>query len=383
MYFKQALVGSCSEAPLDWICKHSNLIVNSGKLIMRNRFVKYTKYKTIIFLVSIFVFPSNSKGQIQADSVMKKIEKVGTYLLYRNHDTTYIKSYADKFGLKLVAVNKYNYFTLIDKNTNNRLRYRPELGINLGLGIAYKWFAFDLVFNFGIRENQYFTNEDFFDFQGKIFSSKQYIEATLQYYYGYQTDNMSEISEDAKVRKDIRTINYGLQYLHAFNYDKFSIKAPFILNDHQRKSAGSVIGGFGFSLNIMDADSSVIPQELSNDFSEKLHLRDLNTINLTANAGYMYSFVYKEHFFLTLGLIPGLTISYGDYWTHERQRLKLNLSYNIKTMNAIGYNGEKIYGGFQLVSDALYIKIDKKNYTQTSHGKLSLFIGYRFTRKNK
>ena len=340
-----------------------------------------TKYKLILLLIAIFLIPFSGKGQIQPDSIMEKIEKVGIYLLYRNHDTTYIKSYADKIGLKLVAVNKFNYFTLIDRLNKTKLRYRPELGVNLGLGVAYKWFAFDLVFNFGIREKKYFTNEDFFDFQGKIFSSKQYIEATMQYYYGYQIDNISGISEAAKVRKDIRTINFGLQYLHAFNYDKFSIKAPFILNDLQRKSAGSIIGGLGFSLNIMDADSSVIPPELSNDFNDELHLKDLNSINLTANIGYMYSFVYKEHFFLTLGLIPGLTISFGDYWTNARQRLKINFSYNIKTMNAIGYNGEKIYGGFQLVSDALYIKIDKKNYTQTAHGKLSLFIGYRFTRK--
>jgi hypothetical protein len=46
-----------------------------------------------------------------------------------------------------------------------------------------------------------------------------------------------------EIRDDIRSISTVLQYLFAFDYDKFSLKAPFIQNEIQRKSAGSLLIG--------------------------------------------------------------------------------------------------------------------------------------------
>ena len=71
-----------------------------------------------------------------ADSLESKIQQLSDYMLYRNHDTNYIKNYADNFALKLVAVNKFNYFQIRDRNENSKLTYRPEYGVNLGIGMA-------------------------------------------------------------------------------------------------------------------------------------------------------------------------------------------------------------------------------------------------------
>jgi hypothetical protein len=173
-------------------------------------------------------------------------------------------------------------------------------------------------------------------------------------------------------------MQFGVQYLYTFNYGAFSIKAPFAMNERQKKSAGSFLAGLGFQMYSLDADSSLIPNELElpastwNDFSE------FDVGSLTASFGYMYSFIIKERFFVTLGLIPGVGLSNGDYRTGDRSRLKPAFTLRAKTMNAIGYSGARFFTGIQLIGGIYYIPLSKELKSSFVEGRSSLFIGYRF-----
>ena len=341
---------------------------------------------TLIFFLFIATLQSKSQG-ISADSLESKIQQLGDYLLYRNHDTAYIKSYPEYIGAKLVAVNKFNYFHMRDRNNKTKLVYRPEYGVNLGFGMAYKWFSIDFTFDVGLREDKNIENREFFDIQTRVYSSKRLIEAYLQYYNGYELTRSTGINNgipsDGYLREDIRTISFGLQYLFAFNYDQFSLNAPFVLNEKQRKSAGSPIFGASLVLFTMNSDSSIIPTPVKSYFDEKLQVTDVGIISFALNFGYMYTFVWMKHIFLTLGLIPGLNFNLGDTKTQEREFFKWNVSYKIKTMNAIGYNSSRFFGGIQIVGDVNNISLKNKLSTQFSNGSIKLFIGYRFKKKEK
>lgn len=334
-----------------------------------------------------FLLILSHRGSCQTfsvDSLNSVLNNVKNYFLFRNHDSTFIRSYADRFAIKLIAVNKINYFNVRDRESGTSIRYRPEYGVNLGLGISYKWFALDLAFNVGLREDD-FKQKKHIDFQGRIFSSKQFIEGSLQYYYGYKLGNISGIDPDygdiPEIRHDIRTVTVGLQYLYAFNYDKFSLKAPFVLNEIQRKSAGSVIFGVSFAFFTMDSDSSIVPNALRSYYNPDLHLTDLANISLAANLGYMYTYAWKENIFLTFGLIPGLSLNLGDFSAEERHQYKWSVSYKIKTMNSIGYNSRSFFAGVQFVGDWNNIRLDKYMHSLFNQGSLKLFAGYRFREK--
>lgn len=345
-------------------------------------------YKTVLiisaFIVLLFV-PSETKSQ-QVDSLMRKIENFGDYLLYRNHDTNYIHNYGNEVAVKLVAVNKFNYFRIRDRINNSRLRYRPVRDLSLGVGVSYKWFALDITFALGLGNKSEFENTRSFDFQGSMFSSKQYISATIQYYQAHKLGNVAgtdvEINEHSIRREDMRTINFALQYLYAFNYTKFSLKAPFVFNEVQRKSAGSPVIGASFNMFVMDADSSIVPPEVSEYFNPDLHMRDLNLLNIGVSFGYMYTFIYKKNYFLTLGLIPGLNINSGDYFTEARNYISPNVNLKLNSMNAIGYNGRRFFAGFQFLVDSYISRLEKKLTTEIGYGKFSFFVGYRFKRKS-
>ena len=335
----------------------------------------------LVGLLLIVLLPDNAKSQ-EIDTTKTGLDYIGHYLLYRNHDTSYIKNYSHKISVKLVTINKYNYFKVRDRINKTSLKYIPVRDVSLGLGVAYKWFAVDLTFALGLRNKSEFENTRAFDFQGSMFSSKQYITFTIQYYQAYQLNSINGVdiilSEEIKRREDIRTINFGIQYMFATNYTKFSIKAPFVQNEGQRKSAGSPIVGASFNMFVMDADSSIVPNEVSDSFEPNLHLTDLNILSASASFGYMYTFVYKKRFFLTLSLIPGLNINGGDYYTDNRNYNSASINLKLNSLNAIGYNSTKFFTGFQFLSDAYFARLEKKLSAEIGHGKLSLFVGYRF-----
>lgn len=185
----------------------------------------------------------------KADTLLATAAQFAEYVLYQNHDTSYIKSYADRISIKILANNKFNSFILWDPSLKSSIRYRPDLGVNFGIGATYKWLALDLSTSLGFSERN-ISNSKYRDFQGRILTSKHYLRFRYQYYFGYKIHYLSGYDIDQldeyETRKDIRTLQFGMQYLYCFNYGKFSLKAPFAMNDRQKKSAGSFIAGAGF-----------------------------------------------------------------------------------------------------------------------------------------
>ncbi|UTW61625.1 DUF4421 family protein [bacterium SCSIO 12741] len=338
--------------------------------------------KTIL-LFSFLIFGFAAQAQlVEYDSLFAQTEQFARNFLTREQDTNYIRNYSDRLALKLVGVNKFNFFQLYDRRAESMVIYRPDLGVNMGVGLSYRWFSIDLAFSLSFLQEKAIDEARFFDFQGAFYSSEQYMEGVYQYYYGYRlADHRGSdtiISDESKIRSDVRTINISLQYLYAFNYDKFSLKAPFVLNEIQRKSAGSVIGGVSFSQFSVDGDSALVPREMRSDFDPQLEMKDMLVVNFGVNLGYMYTAVLKEKFFLTLGLIPGMGLNFGDYEQDRRRRMDPNLGFRLKTMNAIGYNADRFFTGLQFTGSLFSVGLGERRGAQISHGKFKLFVGYRF-----
>jgi hypothetical protein len=321
------------------------------------------------------------------DTLFSKFSTLQEELFSRQLDSAYITSYRSEPAIRLVAVNKGNLFNVRDAIRSSNLLYRPDARVNLGVGVSYKWFSIDLAFNFGLGETTEFVNRDFLDFQANIFSARQYMSATLQYYYGYNLAGYGgtrlSTGNYGGQRDDIRTIKLGLQYIYAFNYDRFSFRAPFVLNEKQKKSAGSWLVGAQFMFYTMDADSAVVPAAASADFSPQVQLTGLNALSLMLGAGYAYSFVWKKHFFLTLGIMPGVAISKGDYQRTYRQPYRIHVPLVINSMNAIGYNGRRFFAGLHFIGEGTSVRIDKKLRVYLGHGKTKFFVGYRFGKKKE
>jgi len=347
-------------------------------------------FRIIVFVVVLFQSICYSGKTQVLDSVDAVVDRFSHYLLYRDQDTNYIANFGNEFALKLVTMNKYNYFALFDTRKSNSIIYQPARDLYLGIGFAYKWLALDLTLGVGLSGTKEFDEQQSFDFQGRVYSSKHYFAGTLQYYRGYKLNRSYQFDPAAPVildsgetglRKDIRTNNIELQYLYALNYTRFSLKAPFVLNEVQKKSAGSFIAGGAFSSFTMNGDSSIIPVRAEGLFNTEAQLNNLNILSLGINFGYMHTFVIGKNFFVTASLIPGIHYYSGDYSSPNIKSLNSSVNLKLISMNAFGYNGRRIFAGFNISYNGFLAKIIDGLYPQIGHGKLSLFVGYRFKSK--
>jgi hypothetical protein len=345
------------------------------------------KPKSAIWLFSLLFFIIGihfSSAQDEEKDSKFFIDNLIDQWFRRQQDSTYIVNYTNELSLRIIGVTKLNYFQLKDRNTDALARYVPEAKVSAGLGITYKWFYLDVTTKIGIPHDNVKSSKAF-DFQGRVFGLKQYVELIYKYYFGYEisnTENLTDVLPDSVTRRDdIRTSYLNLEYMYAFNYDKFSFKAPFFYNEIQKKSAGSFVAGANFVSYLLDGDKAILPEEAWPDFNPKLTFHSLYLASLSVRFGYMYSIVIGRNFYITLGLIPGLALSTGDYSVDNRELIGLFPSFNIKTMNAIGYNSRRFYGGIQFEGDLLSARIDKKENIGIGHGKGKLFVGYRFKRK--
>lgn len=336
--------------------------------------------RVLIFLLAANISLAFTQEN-KADSLLATATEIAEDILFQDQDTNFIKSYADRISIKLLANNKFNTFGLWDKSLNSSIRYRPDLGVNFGIGAAYKMLSLDISTNLGFSED-HISNSIYRDIQGRLLASKHYLRFRYQYYYGYKIDYITGYEADVldayETRTDIRTFQFGLQYLYSFNYGKFSLKAPFAMNERQKQSAGSFVAGAGFHMYTLDADSALIPNDLAlltvneNTFSE------LNVVSLMASFGYMYSFVIKGRFFITLGLIPGIGMKNGDYRVGNRIPMTSSLALGAQSMSAIGYNGMRIFVGLQLFTNYYYMPLDKNLKSSVLEGRSALYFGYRF-----
>ena len=340
--------------------------------------------RELLFLICVISFSIGGHGLLAQNGEDKSIqERKSRFVPSQIHDTSYVQNFSDKLSVKLIAVSKYNYFRLLDRETGTTIRYRPLRDVGIGAGASYRWIGLAITFNLGLRNSGEIEDYKSFDFQGKAFTNKQILSATYKHYKGYKIFGTqgfrSELVDDAStIREDIITRNIGFQYLHALNYEKFSLNAPFVLNEVQRKSAGSVILGASIFYQSMNADSSVIPPQVADFFNPDLYLTNMQIFTGAVNAGYMYSFVVKKRFFLTLSAIPGVGFNTGNFDATERNQLPPKFNFNLVSMNAIGYNSDRFFVGLQLIINSNYLKLGKKTGTEMGFGKGGLFVGYRF-----
>ena len=334
-----------------------------------------------LFLIFSMGFSISSSAQI-TDTIVSTFESIKEQLLYRNNDSNYIENYGNQIAGKIVAVSKLNYLRFRDNDTQSTLRYRPSRKLSLGLGVAHKFFAFDLTLQTDIGEAQTLENTRSFDFQVRLYTSKHLLSTTLQYYKGYMLAGNTGISSSMEPsftdREDLRTINFNLQYMYAFNYTRFSMKAPFVFNERQKRSAGSVVFGAQFGILNMESDSSLIPVEWISDFNRNMNLTSLNVINVGAGIGYMHTFIIEKNFFATLSLIPGLVFNYGDYSLDNISELPTGVNLSLRSMNSIGYNGNRFFAGASFIWDTFYTSIDTRQRAEMGSGKMNAFVGYRF-----
>ncbi|HEX6847363.1 MAG TPA: DUF4421 domain-containing protein [Chitinophagaceae bacterium] len=261
-----------------------------------------------------------------------------------DHDTTYYESF---FGKTITGryyfSQKYTAFEIKRNNeTTPRLRYTPNTTLNMGVGATYGSFTLNLAFGFGFlnRGEEQKGETKYWENQGHKYGRKWGYDLHANFYKGYFLHPKGTGSNDQDlyyIRPDIKFNLFGLAPFRVLNDKKFSYRAAMVQNEWQKRSAGSFLLGGEMYYGIVKADSALVPESVAMSYKQQ-GIHKIQFFEIGPGAGYAYTLVLAQHFFITGGLNANLNVG----WVRETSDVGsddcFSFTPNFLYRAAVGYN---------------------------------------------
>jgi len=311
------------------------------------------------------------------------------------YDTNYICSYTEEFTARTFSSISFASISFRDWELNKDLKYGINSKFSFGLGFNYSVIGINLGFS-PLRNsvsNAKYGKTQSFDFRMNLYGRKFIFDLYFMMHSGFYLSNPESIlkgwtaEEDAyPLRPDIQLFSTGIVAQYIFNNKKFSMRATYVQNEWQKKSAGSFLVGGEFFYSHFQGDSSFIPSQVDPpEFLGGYHFDNSLSINLGINGGYSHTFVVKRHWFLAIGLSAGPQLSYSviqEYGNDLSKKSGVTFGISAGLRTGIGYNSRKFYVGVFFINQNLYHNLSASNASSWfSTGIVRLNFAYRFVLK--
>ena len=249
-----------------------------------------------------------------------------------------------------------------DNYTGQRLNYRPNNKILLGLGVHHGFLGINIGFNFPFlnEDEEKYGQTEYYDFTLRAFTPKFNAMLYLQRYKGFYLRNTDKMIRDWEegdpfyIRPDIRSYTAGLDLTYIFNNQRFSYRAAMLQNEWQKKSAGSFLIGGSIIYHTTVADSSIIPSHINPSyFYDGKHFDRSNIFSVGPIIGYAHTFVIKKHFFVTASLNGSGNLGTTQLIIHDNtNKIKAIpvVGFRIETIFSAGYNSNSWYFGASYIN---------------------------------
>ena len=328
--------------------------------------VQYQKNILRLFLIVTFTLVCGGEMNAQVtDTIHNKIED------------GWIEKMGDKIALDVSFNNLYETFEV--KNPDNKFTLYPNAPTNLKLKVNYRFISFGFQFapdflpgngdedlkgktkSFGIGTSLIFKHWLFDIKYSKI----------RGYYFENSDDFIMQLEGEPYIQ--FPDLNYkGINFSSAYSTNsKFSMRSLTSQTERQLKSAGSFLPSFNFRYyNIDDKSTAAAATQKSNN------------IEASIGPGYVYTFVAKEKFYLSLG---GLA-SFGYLNTKLTTRLpnenavsnQDNFIFRWDGKTGIGFNGSRFYTGlYANISGTKYKQENTTAVNTETRVSYHLFLGIR------
>ncbi len=222
-------------------------------------------------------------------------------------DTAYIQKQEEMLVTRLYLSSKFTDFSL--KDPDSGLRYRPNSGLNLGVGATYRNMTLNLAFPPGfLNPNREKDWPRYLDLQVHIYPVNWIIDLFGQFYNGYKIRDYYAPGQDYS-REDMKVRKMGFHAQYVFAGERISFAAAMQQSEIQKKSAFSTLLGFEAYRVVVKGDSLLLPED--SQFLKNYSRGDF--FQFGPNAGLLGTLVFGKGFFLTGVLSGNFSLGYGSY----------------------------------------------------------------------
>ena len=275
-------------------------------------------------------------------------------------DTNYVQNNQKDLILRIYASQKYSAQTISDRAEKTSLNYLPSNGYVVGLGFNYKflWVNIGTVFPFAQPDVDRYGKTKYLDLQSHLYLRVLTVDFYTGYYKGQYLANSSDVLSPFPTgsafytRGDIKTYSGGFGVYANLNPARYSVRAPFLQNELQKKSAGQAMAGFEIYWVGSVADSSFTPSRLTNkQFFDGIDFNRWRFFSVNLTGGYAYTLVFLKKFFVTAGLNG--SIGLGQFQlsrVNNTRLLSVNPNVSLNQKLGIGYHFDRLFVGMSLAN---------------------------------
>lgn len=308
-------------------------------------------------------------------------------------DTAYVHDYSHIVTGRFYLSTKYNRMRFGSEQGPDLL-YLPNNRYNFGLGVSYR----ALTLNIGVGIPGLNTDQDrygetrYLDAQANVYTKRWATNLFLQVFSGYYTPSFTKAElgwvQDTEfaTRRDLVQRNIGVSTVRIMNNDRFSYRAAFNQDAWQRRSQGSWLVGGYLTYFALQADSSLIPQTLSDRFEPGLHMRKGRFWDIGPMGGYVYTWVFREHWFVTGSGVAGAGLSAQRVEAVEEDRVSRTSTvagpgWHLQVRAGAGYNSRNHYVGISWNQEHIGYLVDARDRFSWTVGNVRVNFVTRFNRR--
>lgn len=238
---------------------------------------------------------------------------------------------------------KYTSLRMTNESTGDSYVFEPNSTLNMGLGATYSNFTLNLAFGFGfLNPDKGQGDTKYLDLQAHMYPKNFIIDFFGQFYNGYHVEhehastvNQSNYYQfpDMKVRK----IGASVQYM--FNGEKLSLRAAFLQNEWQKRSAASLLLGFEMYGGQATNEGGILSPELTQ--LPTGYIEQARFFEFGPNVGYAGTLVIKKHFFLSGSVSSNIGLGYISLLDDGDRVSSLSINPNLFLRGFAGYNSDR------------------------------------------
>ncbi len=293
----------------------------------------------------------------------------------------YIRRFPDHFFVYPVLKQRSLSFELEKVDRSDLLTFRPNTTYSLGVGAYLFEVGVELTFAVPLDEKKekIYGTSHARDLQGNILGKNFGVDIYYQRYRGfYLTEklNIPKAGDPFPQRSDIVSRNLGFTGSYVFS-KRFSFRSVYNFSERQLFSKGTFLVSTNIGRFKLAADSSILDTSQEVVFGSKVSFKDLRYSTFSLAPGYAYTIVYKN-FFLNGSLSIG-PAHHWIYYQYETGAGKNQIAINsfVAARIAIGYNGDRIFGGIAFLTQGSTVKFEDVEFTN-NNGSFKVLMGYRF-----
>ncbi|MCX6249871.1 MAG: DUF4421 family protein [Bacteroidetes bacterium] len=325
----------------------------------------------------IFLFFTVKFSGAQSDTVAKQLPSV-------TFDSTCLADYTNLLTTRLFLLFQ-NASLLINPATDqiSKIVYRPNANVRIGIAGFWKWFGLGLSIDnpFYNTDRGAYGKTTSLDLRINVYGRFIAGELFFQKYKGFYISSPERKDETHYIIPSMQTLSLGLSGYWVYNFRRFSIRAAFIQNERQKKSAGSFVVRPAFLYYQISSDNGIIPAAIIDAYH--IPLENLITsgkfYSVGLSPGYVYTLVFLKNLYLTAAVFPGVAAQFSSFSHIGIVHSDFGFNFQLSGRFAFGYNSDKwflggsVQTGFNEVPDKLSNALFSYDVTQ-----FRLWGGLRF-----